>query len=87
MAEADPFDANSQPEDELDAETAGLAREPVAWHGVTFRALRHRNYRLYFGGQLISLIGSWMQTTALLWLAYAVSKESRWPAWIAAAQM
>jgi MFS family permease len=87
MAEADPLDPTSQPEDELDAETAGLARERISWPGVTFRALRHRNYRLYFGGQLVSLIGSWMQTTALLWLAYEVSQEARWPAWIAAAQM
>ncbi len=32
------------------------------------RAFRHRNYRLYFGGQLISLIGTWMQTVAQGWL-------------------
>ena len=31
-------------------------------------ALRHRNYRLYFTGQLISLIGTWMQNVALPWL-------------------
>jgi hypothetical protein len=30
----------------------------------TFIALRHRNYRLFFFGQMISLIGTWMQTTA-----------------------
>jgi len=30
-----------------------------------FRALRHRNYKLFFFGQLVSLIGTWMQTTAL----------------------
>ncbi len=30
-----------------------------------FRALRHRNYRLFFFGQLISIVGTWMQTTAL----------------------
>ena len=43
---------------------------PLARPGGTFRALRHRNYRLYFYGQLVSLIGSWMQTTALAQLAY-----------------
>ncbi len=32
-------------------------------------ALRHRNYRLFFGGQLISTIGTWMQSIALPWLA------------------
>ena len=36
----------------------------------TFRALRHRNYRLYFYGQLVSLIGTWMQQTAMSWLVY-----------------
>ncbi|MCL5036457.1 MAG: MFS transporter [Chloroflexi bacterium] len=36
--------------------------------GVTFRALRHRNFRLYWFGQLISLQGTWMQMVALGWL-------------------
>src|SRR5918998_6471256 len=36
----------------------------------TFRALRHRNYRLFFYGQLVSLIGTWMQQTAMAWLVY-----------------
>jgi hypothetical protein len=35
-----------------------------------FRALSHRNYRLFFGGQSISLIGTWMQQIAVSWLAY-----------------
>ncbi|HWW52874.1 MAG TPA: MFS transporter [Acidimicrobiales bacterium] len=34
----------------------------------TFRALRNRNYRLFWFGQLVSLCGSWMQTTAIAWL-------------------
>ena len=34
----------------------------------TFRALRHRNYRLFFYGQSVSLIGTWMQQTAMSWL-------------------
>ena len=33
-----------------------------------FRSFRHRNYRLYFGGQLVSLTGTWMQATAQQWL-------------------
>src|SRR3954471_4182925 len=33
-----------------------------------FRALRHRNYRLFFFGQLISLIGTWMQSVGQSWL-------------------
>ncbi|HEY4189124.1 MAG TPA: MFS transporter, partial [Candidatus Limnocylindrales bacterium] len=32
------------------------------------RAFRHRNYRLYFGGQLVSLVGTWMQSVAQGWL-------------------
>ena len=36
----------------------------------TFKAFRSRNYRLYFSGQSISLIGTWMQRTAVYWLIY-----------------
>ncbi|MBY0527630.1 MAG: MFS transporter [Gemmataceae bacterium] len=54
---------------------------------VTFRSLRHRNYRLYFFGQIVSLTGSWMQTTALMWLAYDLTHQSKWPALISAAQI
>lgn len=39
----------------------------------TFRALRHRNYRLFFFGQLVSLIGTWMEQTAMGWLVYEIS--------------
>ena len=39
----------------------------------TFSALRHRNFRLFFGGQLISLIGTWMQNTAQGWLIYQLT--------------
>ena len=34
------------------------------------RAFRHRNYRLFFGGQGLSLVGTWMQQIAMGWLAY-----------------
>jgi MFS family permease len=40
-----------------------------------FRALRHRNYRLFFGGQSISLIGTWMQRIALAWLVYRLTNS------------
>lgn len=40
-----------------------------------FRALRVRNYRLYWIGQLISLTGSWMQTTAQAWLVLQLTKS------------
>src|SRR6267154_4707444 len=41
----------------------------VTWRH-TFRALCHRNYRLFFWGQLVSLIGTWMQQTAMMWFVY-----------------
>ena len=43
---------------------------------TTFRALRHRNFQLFFGGQLISLIGTWMQSIAEAWLVYRLTGSS-----------
>jgi MFS family permease len=37
---------------------------------IIFRSLQYRNYRLFFGGQSISLIGTWMQRIAMPWLVY-----------------
>jgi MFS family permease len=48
--------------------TAGISH---AW-----RALRHRNFRLYFGGQGISLIGTWMTRIATSWLVYRLTKSA-----------
>ncbi len=42
-------------------------------HASTFQALRHRNFRLWFFGQLTSLIGTWMQTIAQNWLVYQLT--------------
>jgi MFS family permease len=44
------------------------SRRQVAW-----RALRHRNFQLFFSGQLISLIGTWMQSVAQSWLVYRLT--------------
>lgn len=44
----------------------------VTWRD-TFAALKHRNFRLFFMGQLVSLIGSWMQSTAQGWLVYQLT--------------
>ncbi len=41
----------------------------------TFRALNHRNYRLFFGGQGISLIGTWMTRVATSWLVYEITGQ------------
>ena len=54
-----------------------LRRMPVGgiiWRH-TFRALRHRNYRLFFWGQLVSLIGTWMQQTAMSWFVYQITNS------------
>ena len=45
--------------------------QPV--HASTFQALRHRNFRLWFFGQLTSLVGTWMQTIAQNWLVYQLT--------------
>lgn len=43
---------------------------------VILRALRYRNYRLFFSGQLISLIGTWMQNLAMGWLVYRMTNSA-----------
>jgi MFS family permease len=40
---------------------------------AAMRALKHRNYQLFFGGQLISLTGTWMQSVAQSWLVYRLT--------------
>ncbi len=47
-------------------------RKETNWRLVV-RALRHRNYRLFFGGQGISLIGTWMTRVATGWLVYRLT--------------
>jgi MFS family permease len=43
---------------------------------ATLRALQYRNFQLFFGGQLISLIGTWMQNVAQAWLVYRLTGSS-----------
>ena len=43
----------------------------------TFRALRHRNFRLFFTGQGMSLVGTWLQQVAMGWLVYRLT-DSAW---------
>jgi len=42
----------------------------------TFRAFRSRNYCLYFGGQSVSLIGTWMQRTGVSWVIYSMTHSA-----------
>ena len=51
----------------------GTAGELSARLQFAGRALRHRNFQLFFSGQLISLIGTWMQNVAQSWLVYRLT--------------
>jgi MFS family permease len=64
---ANPIGRNSPPNGAL-----GAASPKLRWQAVG-RALRHRNFQLFFGGQLISLVGTWTQTVAQSWLVYRLT--------------
>lgn len=58
---------------ERSAETVEpIVAEPLPPKQGTFAAMRHRNFQLYFGGQLISNIGTWMQIIAQAWVVYQI---------------
>ncbi len=59
--------ANTASTEQVSNDPTGLAR--------IFRALRYRNYRLFFIGQGISLIGTWMQQVAMSWLVYSLTNS------------
>src|SRR6516225_2222278 len=58
--------------EEVKAEFA-VPASPRSKVATAVRALRHRNFQLFFAGQLISLIGTWMQTVAQSWLVYRLT--------------
>src|SRR3954471_12882554 len=43
---------------------------------TTFKAFGSRNYRLYFIGQSVSLVGTWMQKTAVSWVIYSLTHST-----------
>lgn len=43
---------------------------------ILFRALKYRNFRLFFAGQSVSLIGTWMQAIAMSWLVYRMTNSA-----------
>ena len=48
--------------------------DPAAWSLRSIgRALRNRNYRLFFAGQSVSLIGTWLTRVATSWLVYRLT--------------
>src|SRR5659263_263722 len=54
----------------------------LRWRG----ALRHRNFRLFWFGQLISLVGTWMQSVAQAWLVLLLTHDPFWLGVVAAVQ-
>ena len=54
----------------------------LRWRG----ALRHRNFRLFWFGQLISLVGTWMQSLAQAWLVLLLTHDPIWLGFVAAIQ-
>jgi MFS family permease len=65
--------ADSAPStNELQAEPPPVQGAPGRM-AILFRALRHRNFQLFFSGQLISLVGTWMQSIAEAWLVYRLT--------------
>ncbi|EHJ46720.1 protein of unknown function DUF894 DitE [Solidesulfovibrio carbinoliphilus subsp. oakridgensis] len=44
--------------------------------GLLSRSFRHRNFRLFFAGQFISLVGTWMQSVAVSWMVYRLTGSS-----------
>jgi MFS family permease len=69
-------DANSTALRESERTKEGSPSRRSRWP-VMFRALESRNFQLFFSGQLISLIGTWMQNIAQAWLVYRMT-ESSW---------
>ena len=70
---------STQSSGQIASVTQEVTRQPrrvvvvsVTWRD-TFAALRHRNFRLFFTGQLVSLTGSWVQNTAQGWLVYQMT--------------
>lgn len=65
---ADSISASSAEKIENKADTSRLP--------AMFRAFKHRNYRYFFSGQLLSLIGTWMQSVAQAWLVYRLTDST-----------
>jgi MFS family permease len=63
------------PEAEQQQDQAAQAAPAAGDFSHAWRALRHRNFRLFFGGQSISLVGTWMTRIATSWLVYRLTKS------------
>jgi MFS family permease len=57
----------------MSSNTNAPAANPASRLPAVFRAFKHRNFQLFFGGQIISLTGTWMQSVAQSWLVYRLT--------------
>ena len=58
--------------------TATHVNNPTAIRPSTMSALKSPNFRLYFGGQLISISGTWMQNIAQGFLVFSLTQSELW---------
>ena len=67
--------SDTDPVGRVDAAEAAAEVELGVTSGVShaWRALRHRNFRLFLSGQFLSLIGTWVQNIAQSWLVYRLT--------------
>jgi len=74
-ADKDPILSGTEETTSAEAAEVPGEAEPRVYTGSShaWRALRHRNSRLFFGGQSISLIGTWMTRIATSWLVYRLT--------------
>ncbi|HEX8091652.1 MAG TPA: MFS transporter [Blastocatellia bacterium] len=72
-SEASAKPSSTQPEDSHEPGVGNNNRNRLP---AAMRALKHRNFQLFFGGQLISLVGTWMQSVAQSWLVYRLTGSS-----------
>ena len=50
-----------------------LTEKAASLSGTVFASLKHRDFRIFWIGQCVSLMGTWMQRTALVWLVYTMT--------------
>ena len=60
----------------MDSNSNGIIFNNLKSFKFIFRTLQYRNYRLFFIGQFISLIGTWMQQIAVSWLVYQMTHST-----------
>ena len=66
----------TEPVELVQEATSPRAEPPLTGWQRTFAALRHRNYRLWFQGQLVSMVGTWMQVTAQGFLVFQLTHST-----------